>query len=114
MGGNNRYHNLILVREGIHILIHATTEPTIEKNLALGSFKPEKGTKLEEAVHYSLGQKEFLCAFLSHGAVEISSHQVENAIRPFVVGRVGCFAIPQKARQPARWSTLPGPPAFRF
>ena len=38
---------------------------------------------------YALNQKEFLCAFLDHGEIEISNNQVENAIRPFVVGRKG-------------------------
>lgn len=55
----------------------------------LASFVPEKGSKLEDAVRYSLNQKEFLCAFMAHGDVEISNNQVENAIRPFVVGRKG-------------------------
>jgi len=55
----------------------------------LNSFVPEKGSKLEEAVRYSLNQKEFLCAFLNHGCMEISNNQVENAIRPFVIGRKG-------------------------
>ena len=45
--------------------------------------------KLKEAVTYALNQKEFLCAFLDHGEIEISNNQVENAIRPFVVGRKG-------------------------
>ena len=31
----------------------------------------------------------YLCAFLEHGEIEISNNQVENAIRPFVVGRKG-------------------------
>ena len=30
-----------------------------------------------------------LSAFLEHGEIEISNNQVENAIRPFVVGRKG-------------------------
>jgi hypothetical protein len=55
----------------------------------LDSFVPEKGSKLEEAVRYSLNQKRFLCAFLNHGGIEISNNQVENAIRPFAVGRKG-------------------------
>ena len=38
---------------------------------------------------YALNQKEYLCTFLDHGEVEISNNQVENAIRPFVVGRKG-------------------------
>ena len=45
--------------------------------------------KLKEAVTYALNQKEFLCAFLDHGEIEISNNQVEKAIRPFVVGRKG-------------------------
>lgn len=45
--------------------------------------------KLKDAVVYSLNQKEYLCTFLSHGNMEISNNQVENAIRPFVVGRKG-------------------------
>ena len=34
-------------------------------------------------------QKAHLCAFLEHGEIEISNNQVENAIRPFVIGRKG-------------------------
>ena len=30
-----------------------------------------------------------LCAFLEHGDIKISNNQVENAIRPFVIGRKG-------------------------
>ena len=45
--------------------------------------------KLKEAVIYAQNQKEYLCAFLDHGEIEISNNQVENAIRPFVVGRKG-------------------------
>lgn len=44
---------------------------------------------LKDAVAYALNQKEYLCTFLDHGEVEISNNQVENAIRPFVVGRKG-------------------------
>ena len=48
-------------------------------------FKP--AGKLKKAVTYSLNQREYLCAFLDHGEIEISNNQVENAIRPIVVGR---------------------------
>ncbi len=34
-GGNDEYQNLILIHEAVHILIHATTEPTITKYLSL-------------------------------------------------------------------------------
>ena len=45
------------------------------------------GSKLEKAVTYANNQREYLCAFLQHGEVEISNNPAENAIRPFVVGR---------------------------
>ena len=48
-------------------------------------FKPTG--KLKKAISYSLNQREFLCAFLDHGEIEISNNRVENAIRPIVVGR---------------------------
>ena len=48
-------------------------------------FKP--AGKLKKAITYSLNQREFLCAFLDHGEIEISNNQVENAIRPIVFGR---------------------------
>ena len=48
-------------------------------------FKPSG--KLKKAVTYSLNQREYLCTFLDHGEIEISNNQVENAIRPIVVGR---------------------------
>ena len=50
--------------------------------------RPVKGD-LGDAVTYALNQREYLCAFLDHGEIEISNNQVENAIRPFVVGRKG-------------------------
>ena len=45
--------------------------------------------KLRDAVNYTLNQWDYLCCFVDHGEVEISNNQVENAIRPFVVGRKG-------------------------
>ena len=48
-------------------------------------FKPTG--KLKKAIVYSLNQREYLCAFLDHGEIDISNNQVENAIRPIVVGR---------------------------
>ena len=48
-------------------------------------FKP--AGKLKKAITYSLNQREYLCAFLDHGEIEISNNQVENAIRPIVIGR---------------------------
>lgn len=43
--------------------------------------------KLKDAVVYAQNQKEYLQAFLTNGEIELSNNQVENAIRPIVVGR---------------------------
>lgn len=50
---------------------------------------PRPTGKLKDAVTYAQNQKVHLCAFLEHGEIEISNNQVENAIRPFVIGRKG-------------------------
>jgi hypothetical protein len=47
-GGNDNYQNLILVREDIHILIHATTQPTIDKYLAVFSLNKTQINKLNK------------------------------------------------------------------
>lgn len=62
--------------------------PLLEEYYAwLNTVHPEKGSKLEEAVRYSLNQKQQLCAFLDNGEVPISNNLAENAIRPFTLGR---------------------------
>ena len=48
-------------------------------------FRP--ASKLKKAISYSLNRREFLCAFLDHGEIEIGSSRVKNATRPIVVGR---------------------------
>lgn len=62
--------------------------PLLEEYFAwLNTVHPEKGSKLEEAVRYSMNQKQQLCAFLNNGKVPISNNLAENAIRPFTLGR---------------------------
>ena len=62
--------------------------PILEEYYAwLNTVHPEKGSKLEEAVRYSLNQKQQLMAFLDCGDVPISNNLAENAIRPFTLGR---------------------------
>ena len=62
--------------------------PLLEEYFAwLNTVHPEKGSKLEDAVRYSLNQKESLCAFLNHWDVPLSNNLAENSIRPFAVGR---------------------------
>ena len=62
--------------------------PILEEYFAwLKTVHPEKGSKLEEAVRYSLNQKQQLLAFLENGEVPISNNLAENAIRPFTLGR---------------------------
>ena len=65
----------------------------------LNTLHPEKGSKLEDAVRYSLNQKQQLMAFLDHGEVPISNNLAENASGPLPWdGRTGCFAIPPRCR----------------
>ena len=60
--------------------------PLLEEYFAwLQTLHPEKGSKLEDAVRYSLNQKQQLMAFLDYGDVPISNNLVENAIRPIRV-----------------------------
>ncbi len=62
--------------------------PLLEEYFAwLNTVHPEKGSKLEEAVRYSINQKQRLCAFLDKVEVPISNNLAENAIRPFTLGR---------------------------
>ena len=62
--------------------------PILEEYYAwLKTVHPEKGSKLEEAVRYSLNQKQPLMVFLDNGEVPISNNLAENAIRPFTLGR---------------------------
>jgi transposase len=42
---------------------------------------------LGKAVHYTLGQWTKLACFLDHGEIPLDNNRVENAIRPFVIGR---------------------------
>jgi transposase len=55
----------------------------------LNSVNALKGSKLGEAITYSISQKASLEAFLEDGRIELSNNRSENAIRPFVVGRRG-------------------------
>lgn len=50
---------------------------------------PAPSGKLKDAVTYARSQRTALSTFLEHGEVELSNNPVENAIRPFVVGRKG-------------------------
>ena len=63
------------------------SKPIVDEYYAwLGTmFKPSG--KLKDAVTYAVNQRKYLCTFLEHGEIEISNNQVENAIRPIVVGR---------------------------
>lgn len=55
----------------------------------LETVNPLKGSKLAEAINYSISQKASLTVFLEDGQIALSNNRAENAIRPFVVGRKG-------------------------
>ena len=63
------------------------SKPIIEEYYAWLETIFRPAGKLKKAITYSLNQREYLCAFLDHGEIDISNNQVENAIRPMVVGR---------------------------
>lgn len=64
--------------------------PVLKAYLAwLNTVDALKGSKLGEAVTYSVNQWETLERFLEDGRIEISNNRAENALRPFVVGRKG-------------------------
>ena len=65
------------------------SKPILDDYLAWLDTIVQPAGKLKEAVIYSRNQREYLSVFLAHAEVEISNNQVENAIRPFVVGRKG-------------------------
>jgi len=46
-----------------------------------------QGSKLAEAVTYARNQRKPLSMFLTDGRIDISTNRVENAIRPFALGR---------------------------
>jgi len=48
-----------------------------------------KGSKLAEAITYSVNQRTSLGTFLEDGQIALSNNRAENAIRPFVIGRKG-------------------------
>ena len=65
-----------------------------EERTHLGLFRnrsiiPRPDEPYESCDTYAQNQKAHLSAFLEHGEIEISNNQVENAIRPFVIGRKG-------------------------
>ena len=47
-GGKDNYQNLIIVREDVHVLIHATTQSTIDKYLALLKLDKKQLAKLNK------------------------------------------------------------------
>ena len=63
------------------------SKPVVEEYYAWLETIFHPSGKLKKAIVYSLNQREYLCAFLDHGEIEISNNRVENAIRPIVVGR---------------------------
>jgi transposase len=64
------------------------SKPVLDEFFAwLETVNALSGSKLAEAVTYARNQREPLSAFLLDGRIDISTNKVENAIRPFAVGR---------------------------
>ena len=81
--------------QGTHQSLHSTTchrdtlavhlQPDLVGSVDLHAVAPS--SLLGEALHYLHGQWPKLVRFLDNGAWPLDSNPVENAIRPFVVGR---------------------------
>ena len=64
------------------------SKPVLDAYFAwVETLNPLSGSKLGQAVVYSLNQRAPLSSFLLDGRIEISNNRAENAIRPFCVGR---------------------------
>ena len=72
------------------------------------STKSEGTLDLGKAIRYTLGQWDKLVLYLSHGEVYIDNNLVENAIRPFVLGRKNWLfsGSPDGAFASAFWYSL--------
>ncbi|AQS58044.1 IS66 family transposase [Desulforamulus ferrireducens] len=77
------------------------SRPVLEAYWAwVETVKPLEGSKLGEAITYSINQKEALCEFLNDGRIEISNNRAEQKIKPFVTGRKAwLFADTKKGAQ---------------
>ena len=53
----------------------------------LETVNASSGTKLSKIVNHAINEKNYLYRFLESPYISIDNNRVENAIRPFVVGR---------------------------
>ena len=76
--------------------------------LAANQAKVTKDSLTRKAIDYTLNQWEHLIAYCQHGQLHISNILVENAIRPFAVGRKAWLFsdTPKGARAGAVYYTL--------
>ena len=51
------------------------------------SVKIVSGSSTSRALKYMTNHWEFMLRYLDYGQIEIDNNQIENAIRPFVIGR---------------------------
>jgi transposase len=65
---------------------------------------PPKGL-LGKAIAYTLDQWDNLVRYLEDGRLRPDNNLAENAIRPFVVGRTGCFPVIPEVLRPVPLST---------
>jgi len=64
------------------------SQPVVDAFFAwLETVNALQGSKLAEAVTYARNQRQPLSMFLTDGRIDISTNRVENAIRPFALGR---------------------------
>lgn len=71
-----------------HMLRKAESVPLLnELRTVLQNTCAPPGSALGKAVQYTLSQWPYLIKYVDHGEIEIDNNLVENAIRPFALGR---------------------------
>jgi transposase len=61
--------------------------------------KTSPQSKIYEAIRYSLANWEYLNNYLNDGRVEIDNNLLENAIRPFALGRITGYLMAVRREQ---------------
>lgn len=104
MFGNQMFSEIVQIRQDKSKPILDSLHTHLQYLLTTNSGTLDLG----KAIRYTLGQWDKLILYLSHGEVYIDNNLVENAIRPFVLGRKNWLfsGSPDGAFASAFWYSL--------
>ncbi len=63
------------------------SKPIVEEYYKLVEGIPNPGNDLKKAVVYAINQRQYLCAFLENGEIDVSNNAAERSIRNCTLGR---------------------------